>query len=210
MSLALLCGLSTIAGAAPAAADGASAGSDDHQEAAIVRYLHMTYPAAKGLRLYYRAQDCSRLPARYLLPLPSGFDPGGEGGVAVALPGATVEPMDERGVVRVWWGDVPRAVLDARIERLQLDDAARFNADEAVDALQLAPEARSLGIEADEPSSFIKLLTLPSPKHPHLPTVLRQTTIDRVLDVIAVTFHGAVLSGACGNRAIYRSAFVTW
>ena len=105
------------------------------------------------------------------------------------------------GIIRITIGDVPTEILQTRISHLSLDDDARYNKFWAIQILFSAKEVkaaeRSLGVEPI--GTLGGLLGSPTEKAPHLPASFTNVTVDDVLDIVAKTFDGFVVYGACGE-----------
>jgi len=120
------------------------------------------------------------------------------------------------GVVRIMIGeDIPRAVLNMRISRVELDPYEQFNAQDAMNAVtddaNVRNGMRSHGIRFVE--RIDDHLVVPPDAglregYPHLPPVIRSMTVDQAFDLIAKTFHGIAVFGGCKKPAVVDYGFL--
>lgn len=104
------------------------------------------------------------------------------------------------GIISVNIGQMPRTILQTKIPLLKLKPYEQYDPAWAVMALTggkvVQAEMRKLGLE-QATTTFSLPLNLPTKPAPHLPTVIKNITLDQALDVVAKTFRVAVVFGQC-------------
>jgi hypothetical protein len=114
------------------------------------------------------------------------------------------------GIIQIRLGKAPDAILRTRIRRLNLNPFAQFNPSEAINAIDNSPEVRSaleeLHVVTPE-RIYSMILTEPAEGLPHLPAEISNVTMDQALNMIARTWSGVVLYGACKQRGMYEVSF---
>jgi hypothetical protein len=91
-----------------------------------------------------------------------------------------------------------------------LDPIAQFNPSEVINAIDNSPEIRSAMEELHVVTPqriYSMILTQPAEGLPHLPAEISNLTMDQALDMIARTWSGVVLYGACRQRGMYEVSF---
>src|SRR5207247_2378103 len=125
----------------------------------------------------------------------------GETGLAAARhifsKAANVTVKEEpRGIIRIWIGDVPTAILRTRLGIVELDKNARETKLGAVRAIlntnEVQAAMKSLGVGTP---SYASSEVAKSP--PPYPREIKNVTFDQALDVIAQAWDGIVVYAAC-------------
>lgn len=117
------------------------------------------------------------------------------------------------GVITIKMGRVREELLHAHIRVLILRPIAQYNPGLVIDALENTVEMRSamdtLGLR---PSSVFRIGLLKSPwsGRPHVPHVLKNVTVDQVLDLLAKTFRGVITYGVCTQGSPRRLFFINF
>jgi hypothetical protein len=181
--------------------------ASDRNEEAVFEHLQPVLNAnALAGRLYYEGM-CKTGGERdiWFPEIETTASPIGTGLAAVRgvfVPRISVEDA-RNGLVRITIGNVPRALLSTRLARVKLTPEDRYNALLAVRTIESAPEAR----DAMEMTGFNSPITtmsfpitMPAPGLPHLPEEMMDVTLDEALDMVARTFGGVVLYGACDRE----------
>jgi hypothetical protein len=120
-----------------------------------------------------------------------------------------VEPP---GIIRIWIGKVPAEILRTRISLLTLDRQAQYDPSFAIGAIESTKE-----LEAAETSRGLSLapnvgglVAAAENGLPCLPASMKNITVDEALDVIAKTWGGPVVFGACTAPADSRGRKLFW
>jgi hypothetical protein len=105
------------------------------------------------------------------------------------------------GIAKVSVGKVPTNLLRTRIALLRLQLIEQYNVSTVIDALESTKEmqgaVKSSGLYI-VPLLHIQLLGRPVLGAPHVPAILRDVTIGQVLDLVARTFRGVLVTyGVC-------------
>jgi hypothetical protein len=112
----------------------------------------------------------------------------------------TAVSHDELGNVSIQIGNVPNALLRTKIATLRLTEMEAYNPDDAIAAINATKEvqkaATTLRLEP-APGVLIHLVQWPAQGGPHIPLVLKNLTVNQILNMIAGRFKGAVLYGVC-------------
>jgi hypothetical protein len=114
------------------------------------------------------------------------------------------------GIIEIRFGKAPDAILRTRIHKLNLDQYAQFNPPLVIGAIINSPEVRSAmeELHVDTPERvYSMILRQPAEGLPHLPAEISNVTMDQALDMIARTWSGVVLYGACKRRGMYEVSF---
>ena len=102
---------------------------------------------------------------------------------------------------------MPEEILRARISILNLNQDAQYSGAMAIAKIESSPEVQAamqkLGIGGRSRSISI-ILEPPAEGRPHLPPSIENLTMDQALDVVARTFRGVVLYGACTQPNLYE------
>lgn len=114
---------------------------------------------------------------------------------------AEVKVVEEpHKIISVTVGKPLTALLDAKISLFRTAPIAQYNPPLAIGAVENTKEVKAamakLGLRVPLQLSA-QLLAKPSSGLPHLPVETKDTTVDQVLDSIAVTFRGMVVYGTC-------------
>lgn len=104
------------------------------------------------------------------------------------------------GIMTITVGEPPTDILQTRIRRLALTPEEQYNEQLAIVAVKHTDEFKSaervLGIK--EPTSVIAVnIVEPTKGLPHLPSSLKNITVDEAFDRIARTFRVAILYASC-------------
>jgi hypothetical protein len=114
------------------------------------------------------------------------------------------------GVIRIRFGKAPDAILQTRISRLNLNPFEQFNPLLIIDAIVNSPDVRSamvdLHVVVPQRASSV-IVTRPAEGLAHLAPEISNVTMDQALDMIARTWSGVVLYGACTRRGMYEVSF---
>src|SRR5579863_6903800 len=115
-------------------------------------------------------------------------------------PNVTVT-QDRSGMVRIEIGSVSTAILRTRIQALTLVPVEQFRAESAVATIETAPDLqaaeRSLNVYSPNPLLVNIVVSGLNPGAPHLPSSIKNVTVDEALDSVARTFNGIVTYGIC-------------
>jgi hypothetical protein len=117
---------------------------------------------------------------------------------------------DIGGVIRIRFGRVPDAILRTEISTLTLRPYEQFNPLLAIDAIVNSRDVRSAMDELHVvvPQRAINMAVLqPAEGLPHLPSEISNVTMDQAFDMIARTWSGVVLYGACRSPSMYEVSF---
>jgi hypothetical protein len=116
------------------------------------------------------------------------------------------------GIIRIKIGSAPFTLLQTRIPVLKLKPLEQYNPLDAIYAIQSAKEveaARSkLGLLY--PTAIVDQRQLePAEGLPHLPSVLKDVTMDQALDAVAKAFKCVVIYGECvgGDQRYFTIGF---
>jgi hypothetical protein len=183
-------------------------------EKVALRYLWWPLKGEqKGGRIYYGMSECEGV--RWETPFPEILinRPSKDITDAATLrrffaKDASVRISNDNGIIRIRFGEIPAAVLETKIAEIKLSPEDQYNPELAVRKIENSPEVRSqmdrMGIRTlDLPMNMI--IAPPTPGSFHLPSVLREMTMDEALDVVAVTFHGLVETGYCRKARLMDS-----
>jgi hypothetical protein len=104
------------------------------------------------------------------------------------------------GTVQVRVGTIRTAILETRVSVLKLTPLEQYNPNLAILEIQRTSEVTSAmqrsGLRF--PLETIAMITQkPAPGLPHLPSVIRDATVDEAMDLVAETFSGIVLYDEC-------------
>lgn len=186
-------------------------GESEKSEETVLNHLSAVLGASgPGARLYY-SSDCE-VPGIRAVPFPrihvQAQQQRKTGLVAVReifTNHKNISVTEEKsGTIKIRIGAVPDAILQTKISLVKLAPLQQYNPQKAIDALEETKEVkaamRKLGFQLP-----VTLLSggssEPEEGLPHLPTALRNVTMDEALDVIASTFKGIVIYGACATPA---------
>lgn len=117
------------------------------------------------------------------------------------------------GVIKIRIGAVPDEILQANISRLTLRPAQQYDATSALYGLVNAADMRAAmrkerfrAVPIYPP--LVNLFKVPGTDAPHLPSVMKDVTVDDVLQSVAKTFRGVVLLGACEAPRVFSIEMV--
>jgi len=104
------------------------------------------------------------------------------------------------GIIRIRIGKAPDAFLQTKISLLTLKPMEQYNPTLAVSAIESTGEVeaamRRLGVRPVQ-AIGTQLIAEPAKGLPHLPSSMKNVTVDQALDSIAKTFKDVVVYGAC-------------
>jgi len=181
-----------------------------HELDAVLGYLRdVAWSSRKAIRLYYRA-DCQPMKGSvvdYSVPFPlfrlQGPSPDKTDVAAVReiFKNANNVTITEhpQGIIRIWIGKVPTEILRTRISLIRLDREAQYDPSFAIASIMSTKEVEAaetlLGVSE---SPNIGGLVAPAENGlPSLPATMKNITVDEALDMIAKTWGGPVVFGAC-------------
>lgn len=186
-------------------------------ENAILRYLLPVLKSdEKAGRLYYRA-TCQP-DNNYPIPFPKiSVHPPSKSSTGLAAVreifqnDKNVSVMEgQPGIISIWIGKAPDAILQTKISLLTLKPIAQYNYSIAFVAIENSKEVRAAMLEHGlrVPSTLINdILVQPAKGLPHLPSTMTNVTMDQALDMVARTFRGVVIYGACTEPRLYKIDF---
>jgi hypothetical protein len=117
------------------------------------------------------------------------------------------------GIITIKMGTVRDDLLHAHIHVLRLQLTAQYDPRSVIAALANTVEMQSAMDSLDlRPSSVfhIGLAQSPGSGRPHVPAVLKNVTIDQVLDLVAKTFRGIVTYGVCTQGTPRRLFYINF
>ncbi|MBV9008408.1 MAG: hypothetical protein JO354_04465 [Verrucomicrobia bacterium] len=184
-------------------------GATERQENAVLQSLReVAWASHKPIQLYYCA-DCTATKGSmvdYSVPFPSITPAHSEGQTGVSAvqqmfknaPHVSIAE-DSGGIIKIHVGKVAEEVLETKLSVLAFDRDQQYDPNLAIAAIENTREMNaamtSLGM-ASVP--ILGGLVAPRGRNlPHLPGSLRSVTVDQVLDLIAKTWGGPVVYGAC-------------
>jgi hypothetical protein len=210
LALSLSCG-------AAAGSAGASPKRSDLET--IVRYLQPAVgPDSASVRLYYAAKCAAGTDVPPVPPIHLQEASGASKVLAAVRmlflgDGNVVVTERPQGIIGITIGDVPQNLLRTRIRFFRLTPEQQYNPILVIDALEDTTEMKdataSLGLRL-VPLLHVQLIT-ESREGPHLPAVLRDVTVDHVLDLVAEILTGGVVAyGACTSGPAPRPLYINW
>jgi hypothetical protein len=125
-------------------------------------------------------------------------------------PSTTVDRA-ANGTIWISIGDIPRALLRARISSLELTPLEQYNPMLAVVAAEKTNDMRLLMAKLGvHPAVVVAdyLLNQPGSIAEHLPASVSNVTFDQFLDLIATEFRGVVIYGTCDQPSLFSIQFV--
>jgi hypothetical protein len=213
--LLLVCACSLVKASPPPVA---STETGKHYERAV---LEQVLPALRSTnnagRIYYEA-SCPPGEADYPLAFPRiDVQPPLKGATDVDFVRGIFSQVKENwvvekvgGIIRIRFGKAPDAILQTRISRLNLNPIQQFNPLPIIDAIVNSPDVRSAMAELHvvvPQRVYSMIITPPAEGLPHLPPEISNVTMDQALDMIARTWSGVVLYGACIRTSMYEVSF---
>lgn len=193
-------------------------GQSEHNEKNLLSYLWpVLQEAGEAGRIYYRGV-CShgtspwvafpQVDAEEAATGKKGFDAVRD--VFRNDPRVEVS-KDPAGIVRVKIGHFPDSILRTKIAALNLSPLGQYNAKLSLLDIDHVPEVQGamhrLGIEIPPPLPINMIVVQPDERYVHVPALMRDITMDQALDVVAATFKGIVLYGACTRPRRYDLDF---
>ena len=105
------------------------------------------------------------------------------------------------GTVRVTIGKVPTRILDTKISALKLDNNGRYNPIQAIRALMITKqmEAAMGALRLKPVDSLASTVADEQPDLPHFPSLIRNMTVEQILDRMAKMWDRPVMYGICEN-----------
>jgi hypothetical protein len=192
--------------------ESSEAGRQRHEEAVLEYLREVAWSSKKAIRLYYQA-NCVPMNGALVdysvrMPLsrvqPPSRDKSGLAAVRDIFhhtKGVRIAEKPE-WIIRIWLGKVPTEILRTKIHRLILARQAQYDPSFAIAAIESTKEMdaamNSLRLSL---SPNVGGLVAPVEKGlPHLPGSVNDVTVDEALDMIAKTWGGPVVYGACTAR----------
>ncbi|HZW87311.1 MAG TPA: hypothetical protein VFF41_07635 [Gallionella sp.] len=115
------------------------------------------------------------------------------------------------GIISIRIGNVPDAILRTKISLLALQPRDQYNDFLALRAIENTKEVqaamRKRGVRTVSPIVINMIMVEPAEGAPHLPSSMTNVTVDQALDLVAKTFRGIVLYGACMRPSLYKIDF---
>jgi hypothetical protein len=182
-----------------------SHGGSDRNEDTVLRYLRRVASSSDtAIRVYYlgacgpSAEDPVPFPFTKVQP-PSAGKTGLAAVREIFNNDTNVTVTEDAGIIRIRIGTVPTDILRTKLSLLNLDSIAQYNPNQAIIAINNTSEmeaaTRALGLSSVGSASSSR--TLPSEELPHLPASIKNMTVEQILDLIAKTWDGPVIFGAC-------------
>ena len=178
-----------------------------NSEAIVLEYLRPMLKASnKTARIYYQGACYGK--EVDLIPFPKievqrpSKGESGLSAIKVMFKGDKDVSVSQDGskIIKIRFGNVNLALLDTKIHHLSLTREEQYNATASLlaikssTAVQYAMKKLNLQI----PQSYINVLEVqPTAGLPHMPSALKNITIDKALDLVTTTFNGIVIYGAC-------------
>ncbi len=178
-----------------------------NKEAIVNRLRPLLKRAGRGARINYLGACQDAIP--FLVPLPTipPLAPRNSERIVDtvrALLGHdknVVVTQEDSRIIRIEMGRVPTAILRTRIAVLALNPKEQYDPWLAIKAIEHSDEVRTaMKTLRVELPSFDDSKSFPcrsGDESPRLPSSMNNVTVDEALDVIAETFKGIVLYGAC-------------
>jgi hypothetical protein len=179
-----------------------------------LRYLWEPFKSEqKGGRIYYGISECNGV--HWDTPFPEILinRPSKNITDVVTLrrffaKDAGVRVSDDNGILRIRFGEIPAAILHAKIAEIDLTPEDQYNPEFAIMKIEDAPEVqaqmKALGIRTlNLPMNM--LIAPPVAGEFHLPPVMKEISMDQALDVVAATFHGLVETAYCKKSHLMDS-----
>jgi hypothetical protein len=203
----ILASVIVTVGAEPSRIPDSSETNQRNKDTVFSYLLPVVNSCRKPVRIYYRMMcQSGESPA-----FPSvAVQPPGKGKTGLAAvreifaKDKNVRVTEDGGVIRIWIGKMPTAILQTKLGRLALDPKARYNPDVALSAMEKSKEmqAAEQALNYTPPSISSGSFIDPNEKLPHLPATIRNATAEQVLDKVAKTWAGdvIVIYGACPEK----------
>ncbi len=197
-----------------------SAAESERNEKVVLKQLWPVLQiAGEAGRIYYRAPHCEPAnvyPAAFPQIDISAPPKSGTGLAAVRKIFESDKSItvaeDRPGIISIRIGDVPDTVLQTRIPVMELNPQAQYDRGAAIGAILAANEVRAairaLGIHMPLQITRADMLVVrPAEGLIHLPASITNVTMDQALDVVAKTFKGIILYGACVQPPFFAISF---
>jgi len=113
---------------------------------------------------------------------------------------------DADGIIRITIGHVSEAILHTPIARLAFDPTSQYNEVFAIASIEFSDEVQKAtsDLKLRAPVKVYNYPVVePNERLPHLPALVLNLTMDQALNLVARTFEGIVLYGACENSNLY-------
>lgn len=217
-ALVFLIGVVTVSlGCASAENPRAAYDMNTHGTNAITRYLWPALASMKKSGRVYYAASCQTTGSDFHLFSQLEMHPLVKTGTELAAIRSMFQTHDRvfavegpSGIVRITIGDVPTTLLSTKIGTLALKPLEQYNRTLAIAAIERTPEVRAamgrLGVNP-LPRVVNELMVEPQEGLPHLPSTLRDITVDEALDAIVTSFGGIVYYGYCPKARLYDVVF---
>jgi len=114
-------------------------------------------------------------------------------------------------IVRIEIGKISQSLLNTKISVLRLPMPEQYDPVSAIRAIEMTPEIQSaMRKYKSRGSSRVsnQLAPLPAPGAPHMPSLMRNVSMDQALDEVAKTFKGTVIYGSCSPQRMIDITFV--
>lgn len=220
LSAALVC----LIGVALLRADQDPSDRGQRNEDSVLRYLAPALSSAgEGARIYYRAECNTRKTQRWdPVPFPrvgvhvSSKGVKGLAAVREMFRGDKDVAVTEgpSGMIRIRIGNAQGRILQTKLRRLTLGFLEQHFPEWTIyrigRARDLKAAMRRLRVKAAPFSPPLESVRVPRGA-PHLPSVMRNVTVEQVLDLTATTFKGIVVYGACtqpSGRSLFRLDYI--
>ena len=185
-----------------------SAGASQRNEDAVFNYLlPVANSCLRPIRVYYGTACSKEKPAEF--PSVTVQAPGkGETGLdavrEIFAKDKNVKVTEDGGIIRIWIGKIPTAILQAKLGRLALSPSAQYTPGVAFYELLSSKEL----VRAEQtlkympPLTYSNLAIQPNEKLPHLPATIPDMTAEQILDKMAKTWapEVIVIYGACDGK----------
>jgi hypothetical protein len=207
------CTMASIIAPASAKSQEGSPEVSKRNAAAVFKYLlPEVYSSGKAVRLYY-VSNCRAAtdPRNAAVPFPFVKVRAASRSKTGLAAVREIFARDRRvavaegpdGIIRIWIGKVPTAILGTRLPRLSLNTLTQYNPDEVfsdiVDTKEMQIAMTSLRFSSVWNLSSTRVE--PDKSYPHLPAIMKNMTAEQVLDEVAKTWAGqiVVIYGACAQ-----------
>lgn len=191
-----------------------------HNQQAILGTLQpLLASESSAARIYYAGPCVGDITGFVYFPSVAAHRPVGSGLQAVKSifrgdANVTVSAKTKR-VIAISIGRVPTDILRTRLSTFRLAPLGQYNPGLAIGSLYSEPEVEKemARLHLHTPIwPTVALIEQPAPGLPHLPSVMRDMTMDEILDMVATTFQGSVIYGICPNTKMrmYSLEFFSW
>lgn len=184
--------------------------ASERHEDDVLKYLRsVVRSSGKVIRLYYRGACDPKSAAPVPFPFTKVQPPAkGTTGLAAVRDifrndknvTVTEKPV---GIIRIWIGKMPSPILGTKLPLVTLEPDEQYNPMLAIGAIQSTKEVEAAmrALEVDKVLALAggSVVKQPAKRLSHLPPSIKGVTMDQALDVIAKTFQGIVIYGACAT-----------